>query len=832
MTRPAEPVRPGRLAAVILQVYLVLSVVWAFELESRALLRILLLALVGFPIQHLLPARLRRGWFAALSLAGLALVLGPTLALWLVGLGLGLVLLAHLPVAFGVRLALLGAAGLVLVGQRAGWLAAPWPAALWPVLGSMFMFRLLIYLYDLRTGGAPFGPTRALAYFFMLPNVCFPLFPVVDYKTFCLTEYNDERFKIYQSGASWMVRGVIQLLLHRLLYQNFLGDPAAVFDLAGLAWYAASTYLLYLRISGSFHLIVGLLHLFGFNLSETHHRYLLSASFTDFWQRINIYWKDFMTKLFFYPAYFRLKDRLTPAGALVASTVFVFAVTWLLHSYQWFWLRGSFPLTWQDAVFWSTLALLVVGKMLHDQRRGRRRRLRPPRHTWRTAAGVAGRTAATFCAIVLLWSVWNAGSFGEWLALLGAARHTDAAGLGLVLAGLLLLGALGVAFGASSSARTEAGAAGDGRPVPFWRHALAGTLTAGALLALGLRPDLLAFEPHLVAGVDRLRRFELNAQDMRLLERGYYENLTDLTRVSPELWGLYQKRAWALIDELPEVRHIPDVLDIELPASTTLRFKGREMRVNRLGFRDREYDEHPAPGTYRFVLVGASMSLGGGVPGDLTFENRVEDRLNARGVAGPRYEILNLAVGGYGPLQKLRMLETKGFGLAPHAVLYDGHSEELGWVVGSLAAAIGRGHPIPWDFVRALLDEAGVDPAGGRTMAERRLAPHGERLLRWVYERIVAQCRERGIQPYYLHVPRVNEASDADRGAARRVMDLARDAGFTVLDMSAAYAGASRKDLVLAVWDWHPNQEGHRLLADALWTALGDAAFPGGPAAP
>ena len=56
------------------------------------------------------------------------------------------------------------------------------------------------------------------------------------------------------------------------------------------------TYLLYLRVSGQFHIIVGMLHLFGYDLPETNHRYLLARSVNDFWRRVNIYWKDFMVK--------------------------------------------------------------------------------------------------------------------------------------------------------------------------------------------------------------------------------------------------------------------------------------------------------------------------------------------------------------------------------------------------------------------------------------------------------------------------------------------------------------------------------------------------------
>ena len=68
------------------------------------------------------------------------------------------------------------------------------------------------------------------------------------------------------------------------------------------------------------HLITGLLLLFGFNLHETHSRFYFANSFIDFWRRINIYWKDFMLKIFYYPAYFRLR-RFGNTPALVLATI-------------------------------------------------------------------------------------------------------------------------------------------------------------------------------------------------------------------------------------------------------------------------------------------------------------------------------------------------------------------------------------------------------------------------------------------------------------------------------------------------------------------------------
>ena len=139
------------------------------------------------------------------------------------------------------------------------------------------------------------------------------------------------------------------------------------------ARYMVSTFLLYLKISGLFHIIVGMLHLYGFGLAETHHFYLFSTSFTDFWRRINIYWKDFIQKIVFNPAYFRLRKR-GQTFAVATATLIAFAATWLFHSYQWFWIRGDFPIVWADIVFWFGLGLVVLVNVLLESRKGRQRR--------------------------------------------------------------------------------------------------------------------------------------------------------------------------------------------------------------------------------------------------------------------------------------------------------------------------------------------------------------------------------------------------------------------------------------------------------------------------
>src|SRR5206468_310199 len=110
-------------------------------------------------------------------------------------------------------------------------------------------------------------------------------------------------------------------------------------------------------------------------------------------------------KVVYYPAFFRLR-RYGERRAMILATIAVFFVTWLLHSYQWFWLLGAFPLTATDAVFWSLLAAILITSTLREARVGRVRTIAARAWTPRSLATESLKIAGTFATISFLWSVW------------------------------------------------------------------------------------------------------------------------------------------------------------------------------------------------------------------------------------------------------------------------------------------------------------------------------------------------------------------------------------------------------------------------------------------
>ncbi|MGE3841301.1 MAG: GDSL-type esterase/lipase family protein [Vicinamibacterales bacterium] len=826
----ADANRPAvaRLLALLAQLGALLLMVFYFRIESEAFFRVFLLTVVGFGVHYFLPLRHRLPFFVSLSLVAVVIVLGLEQAAWLVGLALAILGLAHAPISFSARVGGLLLAGLALATAR--WTfprwnidVLPWSTALWPILGSMFVFRLIVYLYDRKHQTAPVRISQILGYFFLLPNVCFPLFPVVDFKRFCRNYYDIDRHDIYQTGVEWIWRGLAQLVLYRLVYYHLTLDPVAVEDLAGLAAYMVSTFMLYVRVSGQFHLVIGILHLFGFHLPETHHRYFLASSFTDFWRRINIYWKDFMMKVFFYPAFFKLRA-LGSTRALILATAYVFVITWFLHTVQWFWIRGSIFVEPNDLLFWTILGLLVIINSLHESKHGRARSSLKPTRTLRESAGIVLRTFGTFTVLCILWSLWTSESVSDWLLMWASASSLppwSALQMGMVVIAVMAIAA-GLVVGLSRNWGTAGRiAALRESPVFICSSCLGMCLVVSPLVSqqLGATGQVLA----------SLREVSLNRRDAEQFQRGYYENLVEVRRFNDEeLWRLYEQTPDGFVRSLSQAglsRNTSDNQEYELLPSASGRFLGASMRTNRWGMRDKDYPLDPPGGTYRLALLGPSTAMGSGVEDGETFESLLEAQLNqADGNASARtYEILNFGVAGYQPLQILHQLQHKVLAFKPNAVLYVGHASDLDGNATHWAAKVRSGTPMPDRTLSELAERTGIGRHTGHTEARRRIKPHRSELLGLVYRQIVKEARNHQVQPVFVYLQTVLELSQTWQDEDHRaVVEEARQAGFLVMDLTGAYGTQPQSRLWIATGDGHPNALGNRLIADRLRMLLAE----------
>ncbi|NJN43813.1 MAG: hypothetical protein HC806_03110 [Anaerolineae bacterium] len=476
------------------------------------------------------------------------------------------------------------------------------------------------YLYDLKHSKKPLNFWSTLSYFFMLPNVVFPFYPVVDHNTFVRTYYNTDQHAIYQSGIIWIFIGTVQLIAYRIVNYYLVISPEEITTTWQLIQYMLSNFLLYLRVTGQFHLIVGLLNLFGFNLPRANERYLLATSFTDLWRRANIYWKDFMQKIFYYPTFVWLsKKKISNTTSLIITMIIVFVATWFLHSYQWFWLRGAFLFAGYDILFWSLLAVLVLASALREARKGRARSLGPQRWTLKDISVLGVKNSATLFTLTFLWTLWSSTSIEEWLLLWSPALSFQ--GLQTIIIAFfvaaIILGALKWIYEnpswVASSKKTQ--------PKYFQSALLYGGATLSILL-LGSPVIYNRLDEGPKNFISDITTQRLSNRDAELLQRGYYEDLIGVNRFNSELWDVYSKRPtdWPLIDETEAAQFTDDFRLMVLNANVSIVFHGEQFSINSWGMRDQEYALTPPPDTYRIVLVGPSFVMGSGVADDEIFD--------------------------------------------------------------------------------------------------------------------------------------------------------------------------------------------------------------------
>ena len=418
------PAPPREFASILAQLGLMLALFDVYRIENRSFRILVLVAMATLPIHYLAPYRWKKPLFVAISVLGMVLVNGLSTAAGVLGVSAVLLAVAKAPNPL---------ADPRRADRRDGRGPGDDPVAGRPQrrgdrdrrdAGGRDDVHVPDGDLSLRAKARP-GPRadRQHAQLLLPPaQLRLPAFPGDRLSGLHRGYFARGVHEIQSAGLIMMWRGTLHLLGYRVIDRLLLISADAVHGPMSLAAYLVCNYLLYLRVSGQFHLACGMLHLFGFQLPETHRHYLLADGFTDYWRRINIYWKDFMVRVVFNPVVFRLKRWPRPA-AMAAATAVVFVATWFLHAYQSFWLRGVWSFGVPDALFWGILGVLVLINVQLDARRGARRAGGASRSPLSLAIRAA-RIVGTFATIALLWSLWSSPSVGAWVDLIRRGLRT------------------------------------------------------------------------------------------------------------------------------------------------------------------------------------------------------------------------------------------------------------------------------------------------------------------------------------------------------------------------------------------------------------------------
>lgn len=272
---------------------------------------------------------------------------------------------------------------------------------------------------------------------------------------------------------------------------------------------------------------------------------------------------------------------------------------------------------------------------------------------------------------------------------------------------------------------------------------------------------------------------------------------------------------------------------------------GQRVSVNRLGQRGREHARARTPGGRRLLMLGDSVAFGYGVGDEQTFSHLLERR---------GFEVVNLAVPGYGTDQELLRLEREGLSWRPDAVLlhfclendpvdnvsprffYDDlhpkpyfDLQDGGLVLRDAHVRLApAGRAALWLRERShLLNRlAPRPPPRGEQWRQRKAAVLGdERRARALTLRLVARAAESaaGAGARFILVVHPNrEAFQHGSPWRDALLALTLPQGARALDMAAAYRerGLRFRDVTLEAIG-HLSARGHEVAAEALADSIG-----------
>jgi hypothetical protein len=809
-------------ALVLAQLLVLSGIIWFWEIEQQSgLLLVLPWAAGGFVIHTWLPLRFRAAFFVLLTVAALVWLVGVMSGLLVVAAVLGLVGIAHLPLRWGWRVALQLAAGAAMAALHMQFVYAPRLNIAAGIAGLFILFRLILYMYELKHEQKKVGHWERLSYFFMLPNLCFPLFPIIDYKTWLRCRYAEPLPEIWRSGIRKILRGCVHLIIYRIIYTHLVPSPATLHGPLELAAYIATAYLLVLRMSGVFYIALGMLHLFGYSLPPVFDNFFLISGFGQIWRRINVYWKDFVTKLVYYPLWFRLR-KVKGINAVFVTGIVTFFVTWQLHSWQWFWVLGRFPFSIMDAIYWLTLGVVITWSLVKAAQPKAESKAAETGWTLHMAWKKVIRIAGIFVFMSVLWSFWNSKSVSGWLYLMTHALKGNA-GDYLLLAGCV---AALLALGVLAHYVVYRTGFDNNKPMRVRNTALA-VCVAGLILLVPLHNSVQTMLPPAVKQfIASLQHTQLSRYDRENAEQGYYEQLLeDPARSNP-----FQRRIFIKGKTGSDKITIPDnsILQRRLRPNSMLVQDGYTISINRWGMRDKEYPLEKPAGTFRIALLGGSYEMGSGVSDGQNYESVLEVMCNKLldSLAFPKeVEILNFAVPGYHALQHGWQAKHEIWRFNPDLVIYVAHSEDPRRLNGFFASLISNGVPLNEPFLDNVKKQSGASQRQSRDEIRNRLLPYNDTLLGWAYSEIAWQCLKHNTPCVWLWLPATaDEVNIAERN---RMQQQATQCTFIPLILENPYGNSPRAVLQIGNGDTHPNAAGHQLIARAVYTEFKRQLIPG-----
>jgi hypothetical protein len=278
---------------------------------------------------------------------------------------------------------------------------------------------------------------------------------------------------------------------------------------------------------------------------------------------------------------------------------------------------------------------------------------------------------------------------------------------------------------------------------------------------------------------------------------------------------------WKTFADSGIVKESADYARRRLHPGLDIRWNGMTFRTNSLGHRGPEVARDKPPGTFRVVVLGSSNTMGHGVGDDEVYPRKLERWLDERAGPGRDVEVVNLAVSGDSPTQRLHRLRTEAAGLDPDWVLCDVTALDLSLEELHLRWVTENRAEVPFDFVSEALRESGVSATDGADEFHGKIRRFLRPLLDRTFAAWAAGASRIGAPMTVVILPRADAKVESPE-SFRMLRDLSTRHGLGYVDLSRTFDRLSIEEYRVSPWDPHPNERGHHLIFERLLRGLMD----------
>ncbi len=247
-----------------------------------------------------------------------------------------------------------------------------------------------------------------------------------------------------------------------------------------------------------------------------------------------------------------------------------------------------------------------------------------------------------------------------------------------------------------------------------------------------------------------------------------------------------------------------------------------EIRLNECGLRGGTVPPR-TPGRRRILLLGSSITLGWGVPEEETLAVFLRDMFKRD---GHDVEVLNAGIGNYNTaryverfLTRLRKLEPTD--IVVHYFINDAETLERGG--GNFLLRHSQLAATLWTF--CMQYTAGIGEVGLQEHYHEVYAPDAPGFVAMsnALHRLSEYAQENSVRVYLAMMPDVHNLADYKFHYIHDTLaKLSTELGYVYVDLYPGFRGLTPETVWSMAGDPHPNNAGHRIMAETLYPILAE----------